>query len=623
MMGMQGQQGQQAPQQRQGGRGRLPTAGQTPESSSERFILEKFGTINTKAKRTSIDDSEFAWLENMIPIGDGNLRALYDNGASIYTPPVGRTIILSFAFNLAAVSYWAVFLDNGTAVQVRQSDGAQTTISSTANIFRCTTGNTPGCAQWGSKYLLIVCDDSSLGAANGYFIWDGASLFAPGTLQPQGTITNAGTGYTSAPSIAVTGGSGVGAVVTATVSNGSVTQINVTNPGSGYVVGDTITLTPSGGGGSGFTATITIMPFGVSGLCIEVYSGRIWIGAPQASPTTITFSAPNNIGNFSTASGGGSFQAADSFLRYRVVALRQSNGFLYYWGDSSINVISNVQTGGTPVTTTFNNSNVDPQVGTQWRDSIQPFGRAMVFPNSSGVWALYGGAAEKVSPQLDGIFANADFTTFKPSASAMTIYGIKCYMVLVRSNDPVDSTLRRYMCVWDGNKWFVGSQSNNPIAIALQELNSNITAWGYTASALFPMYSTASTSIKKWLQTKLWAGSGNIIIKQSLAAYLQVFNNFTGDPLMVSFQIDTSGASVPVLLSGAGVLNFVNNTGGTIQFQNSLLQNIFFIVTGYVLEYGPAQAYGEIMGATLSSFNKDFVYVSISILYQDYRAITP
>lgn len=614
---------QQAPQQSQG-RGRLPAAGQTPESSSERFILEKFGTLNTKAKRTSIDDNEFAWLENMMPIGDGNLRALYDNGASIYTPTGGRTILLSFPYNLAAISYWAVFLDNGTAVQVRQSDGATTTISSVANTFRCTTGNTPGCAQWGSKYLLIVCDDSVRGSTNGYFIWDGTSLFGAGSLQPQAVITNAGAGYGSVPTIGFSGGTGTGATATAVVTNGSVTAVNITNPGSGYLVGETVTLTFTGGTPTTpATATITIMPFGVSGLCIEVYSGRIWVGAPQAVPTTITFSAPNNVGNFSTALGGGSFQAADSFLRYRVVALRQSNGFLYYWGDSSINVISNVQTGGSPTTTTFNNSNVDPQVGTQWRDSIQPFGRAMVFPNSSGVYALYGGAAEKVSPQLDGIFANANFTTFSPSASAMTLYGIKCYMLIVTSSDPVDSTLRRYVCLWDGNKWFIGSQTGNPTAIALQELNSNITTWGYTTTALFPMFQTASNSLKKWLQTKLWTGSGNIIVKQSLAAYLQMFNNFTGDPISVAFQIDTENTPIMVPLGGVGVLTFVNNIGGVIQFQNSLSQNIFFVVTGYIIARGPAQTYGEIMGATLTCYNKDFVYVSISILYQDYNVSSP
>lgn len=600
------------------GGGGLPAAGQTPQSSSERFLLENFGTLNTKAKRTSIEDEEFAWNENYIPLGAGNLRTLWDNGAAIYTTTGPRTILEAFSYNLGATQYFAVFLDDGTAVQVLSaSPHTVTTISSTANTFRCTSPFTPGCAQWGSKYLLIVVDHSVLGDSNGYFIWDGTSLFGPGSLQPQATITNAGTGYTSAPTVAISGGSGSGAAITATVNNGSVTQLTVTNPGSGYKIGETVTLAFSGGGGSAAAATITIMPFGISGLTVEVYTGRIWIAAPLSNRSTVTFSAPNNIGDFSTANGGGSFVAADSFLRSGIVALRQSNGFLYYFGDSSINVISNVNTSGSPVTTTFNNSNVDPQMGTQWRDCIQPFGRALIFANPSGVYALYGGAAEKVSSPLDGIFANADFTTFTPTAAVMTIFGVKCYMLLVRSDDPTDTTLRRYLCMWDGQKWFLGSQTGNPTACLLQEINSDINAWGNTATTLFPLFDTASESLKKWFQSKLWKGSGAIVTKQALRAYLQALNNNSGSPIMVTFQIDTDYVNVIVPLGGAGVLTFVNNSGGIIQFRNSLSQNIFFVIDGYVLLKANANAYGRLMGVTITSFTKDFVIVSTSVLYQD------
>lgn len=613
----------QASQQQQSssgsrGGGGLPAAGQTPQSSSERFLFENWGTLNTKAKRPSIEDEEFAWNENFMPLGNGNLRTLWDNGTAIYTTTPPRTILEAFSYNLAATQYFAVFLDNGTAVQVLAgAPHTVTTISSTANTFRCSGTFTPGCAQWGSKYLLIVVDHSVLGDSNGYFIWDGTSLFGPGTLQPQATITNAGTGYTSAPTVAISGGSGTGAVITATVSNGSVTQLTVTNPGSGYVIGDTVTLMFSGGGGSAAAATITLMPFGISGLTVEVYTGRIWIARPLSNASTVTFSAPNNIGDFSTANGGGSFVAADSFLRSGIVALRQSNGFLYYFGDSSINVISNVNTGGSPVTTTFNNSNVDPQMGTQWRDCIQPFGRALIFANPSGVYALYGGAAEKVSSQLDGIFSEADFTTFTPTAAVMTIYGVKCYMLLVRSDDPTDTTLRRYFCMWDGQKWFLGSQSGAPTACLLQEINSDINAWGNTTTTLFPLFDTASESLKKWFQSKLWKGSGAIVPKQALRAYLQALNNNSGSPIAVTFQIDTDYVNVIVPLGNAGVLTFVNNSGGIIQFRNVSAQNIYFVLDGYVLLKANANAYGRLMGVTLTSFTADFVIVSASILYQD------
>ena len=48
------------------------------------------------------------------------------------------------------------------------------------------------------------------------------------------TITNSGSGYTSAPSVSFIGGGGSGAAATATLQNGRVVEVRMTNTGSGY-----------------------------------------------------------------------------------------------------------------------------------------------------------------------------------------------------------------------------------------------------------------------------------------------------------------------------------------------------------------------------------------------------
>jgi len=70
------------------------------------------------------------------------------------------------------------------------------------------------------------------------------------------TVTAGGTGYTSAPTVNITGGGGAGAVATATVSGGQVTAITITNPGTGYTSAPTIGFV--GGGGANATATATV-----------------------------------------------------------------------------------------------------------------------------------------------------------------------------------------------------------------------------------------------------------------------------------------------------------------------------------------------------------------------------
>jgi hypothetical protein len=66
------------------------------------------------------------------------------------------------------------------------------------------------------------------------------------------TITSGGTGYTTAPTVAVAGS----ATATATVSGGIVTAITITSAGSGYTSVPAVTF--SGGGGSGAAATATL-----------------------------------------------------------------------------------------------------------------------------------------------------------------------------------------------------------------------------------------------------------------------------------------------------------------------------------------------------------------------------
>lgn len=69
-------------------------------------------------------------------------------------------------------------------------------------------------------------------------------------------VSNVGSGYTSAPTVSLTGGGGVGATATAIIANGQVRAIEITNGGSGYTSAPAVGF--AGGGGSGATATAQI-----------------------------------------------------------------------------------------------------------------------------------------------------------------------------------------------------------------------------------------------------------------------------------------------------------------------------------------------------------------------------
>lgn len=70
------------------------------------------------------------------------------------------------------------------------------------------------------------------------------------------TITNQGTGYTTAPTITFTGGTGTWASASTAVAAGRVTGITILNRGIGFSSAPTVTIT---GAGTGATATATLI----------------------------------------------------------------------------------------------------------------------------------------------------------------------------------------------------------------------------------------------------------------------------------------------------------------------------------------------------------------------------
>ena len=78
---------------------------------------------------------------------------------------------------------------------------------------------------------------------------------SPAALGALGAISviNGGSGYTSAPTVTITGGGGLGAVAVAAIANGQVVSITLTSFGAGYTSAPAVTL--SGGAGTGATAT--------------------------------------------------------------------------------------------------------------------------------------------------------------------------------------------------------------------------------------------------------------------------------------------------------------------------------------------------------------------------------
>lgn len=134
------------------------------------------------------------------------------------------------------------------------------------------------------------------------------------------SIATAGSGYTNATytSVALTGGSGSGAIATIVVSGNKVTTVTITTRGVGYKVGDVLSCPSSAiGNGSGFSLTISAVYSG-AGFSVPVATVSSGSGFSVAVSTVYASSgftiAASQVGSF----GGFSIP---------VTSVNQSSGF--------------------------------------------------------------------------------------------------------------------------------------------------------------------------------------------------------------------------------------------------------------------------------------------------------
>lgn len=198
-------------------------------------VVKQFKGLNTKANRTAIDEDEFSWLENAMPVGFANLKIVpnyTDLGITF-----SHTALNVFQANINLVDYIIVFESDGSAEYVNVLTATKGTLAP-AGTFSAT-GNMR-VSQWKNKYLLIG------DPTKGYFTWDGTDLIAVGSVGLIG-ITEGGSGYTTAPFVQISApnqANGTQATATCTITDGSgsITSVAIDNIGDNYTAVPTVTI---------------------------------------------------------------------------------------------------------------------------------------------------------------------------------------------------------------------------------------------------------------------------------------------------------------------------------------------------------------------------------------------
>lgn len=369
-------------------------------------------------------------------------------------------------------------------------------------------------------------------------------------------IADGGAGYTSTPTVQITDptGAGSGAVAVAVMDAlGAVDSVTILNPGKDY---QSAIVTFISGNPTVATATVSLMPQGgknpVSGVAIQVFKNQVWM----VNQTYRFTSAPDSLSDFAASAGGVIAQNTDNNLEFSLNGLSQSSGFLYEFGDSSINAISNPQTSVTNsvATTSYTVTNVDPQTGCIWPGTIQPYGAALIFATPYGVFAVYGSTVRKISDELDDLFEQVPPLAVLPTAAIVIMFGIKFYALSIKIFDPILDTDRQLILLWNGKEWFAATQVAEINALVTANLGGNgdlssvgnygyYTAFGSDGTRIYRCFSTPTEDLPKSLISKFYGVDSAQQYKQSNRFYFSAEQAMDFDLTMIG-ELDTIDLTV-------------------------------------------------------------------------------
>ena len=415
------------------------------------------------------------------------------------------------------------------------------------------TGDGVGYAPGDTGIVLAGNGDATyiVNTIDGFGAVTGMHLTAPGTnyltasnvtTATGGAQPGAGTGLTLNITVSSPPGPITGFTLT---SVGVVTDFTITSPGTEYVPGTAATATGGAQPGVGINLVLDLqvfsatVPTGIQGNGLEVYQSRVWI----INGPTLLWAAPGSFTNFSAADGGGSLTSNDSSLRVRYSNLKQSNGYLYLFGDSSISYIAGVQTTGSPPTTSFSLQNVDPEVGTNWGNTVDVLGSNIVFANPWGAHVSFGGRAAKVSDELDGIYnSQPNFGGGVPSAAKAIVFGKRVWVLLLPVIDSYTGQPVNKLFLWDEKRWCSAQQTAKVFFIQFQEIDAIITAWGTDGTSLYRLFVQPTSNLKKVMRSKFWA-PGGLFFSKGEERVTGLATVYSGPQVTVTVCIDSENGS--------------------------------------------------------------------------------
>ena len=633
-------------------------------------VIKQFRGVNTKANRTALEDGEFSWLENAMPIGYANIKTLPGESNTSVTFANTTTTLLSA--NINNKDYMLAFQEDGRCEYVDVETNTKGNVAVTGTFSNSKVNIT----QFKDERVLIGDPN------NGVYSWDGTNLVTIGSIGFVG-ITNGGTGYTSTPSVVISAPNetgGVQAEAEAVITANVVSSIIITEAGTGYTTAPTVTI--SGGGGSNAAAIAGITTFKKGTVSVLVTNGGT--GYTNSANTIVTISGGGGSNAAGTAilsggqvaqvimtnpgsgytnssnitvtitGGGGSNAAAKAIINSNPITgiqtfsgrtwVAQGRSISYSAAGSYSDFVS-LSSGTFTITdatlrsnitqllsannflyifgedsinvfsdvrvdqtgiTLFTNTNISASVGSRLQYAIFPYFRSVLFMNEYGVYALVGSTTSKISDPLDGIFPNIDFATATVTGGQVLLNNILCAAFNIRYND--NGTNRYVQAIFFEKKWFFSNQGDIKLLSSIAT-GGKIKLFGINGTNLLQLYGDDTSSVAIILETALDAMGDPIRDKQALKIGIEA--TLGSSPTNLTAYVDSESAQSPAI-SFQNAIEWINNSNQEIQWANNSNVIISWLANtspgaGYYLYKSDAEMWGKYLGITVNSTSTPIV----------------
>jgi hypothetical protein len=363
------------------------------------------------------------------------------------------------------------------------------------------------------------------------------TLTAAGSYPGPTSTTPAATGPTGSVIGGATAGTGaVFAVVMEAISS------NILTRGTGYSTGDSVTDEFLRSSVWSALDSFTITSSGViGGTGIATYAGRVWI----ASGRTVYFTDVDSYNSFGGA--GGFFTITDSYLHNNITVLYAANNYLYIFGDTSIDALSNVTV--TAGVTSFSRINVTASVGTSSPTSVFAYYRSIMFFHASGFYLLAGATPERISEKITSLIGQITAATPVFGCQVQVRTELCAAFLFTFTDTFVTNTTRTLMALFFRNRWWVAG-GNNFAAMTSLPVAGVETAYAWAGNAMYQQFFMAGALAAWILKTKLWDGGSPLREKQSINAAIAGLlgtPSAAGIVLTVDTELASSGGySMPI-----------------------------------------------------------------------------